>query len=32
MTDAPDQREWLDRMAAHIASSLTIEPTDFETS
>ena len=32
VTFTPDQREWLDRMAAHIASSLTIEPTDFETS
>ena len=30
-TFTPDQREWLDRMAAHIASSLAIEPADFET-
>ena len=28
---APDQREWLDRMAEHIATSLAIEPGDFET-
>jgi type I restriction enzyme, R subunit len=27
----PEQREWLDRMAEHIATSLTIEPADFET-
>jgi len=27
----PEQREWLDRMAEHIATSLTIEPDDFET-
>src|SRR5207247_5394410 len=27
----PEQREWLDRMAEHIATSLTIEPEDFET-
>jgi type I restriction enzyme R subunit len=26
----PEQREWLDRMAEHIASSLAIEPGDFE--
>ena len=26
-----DQREWLDRMAEHIATSLAIEPEDFET-
>jgi type I restriction enzyme R subunit len=26
----PEQREWLDRMAEHIATSLTIEPADFE--
>ena len=26
-----EQREWLDRMAEHIATSLAIEPTDFET-
>ncbi len=26
----PEQREWLDRMAEHIATSLTIEPEDFE--
>ena len=30
-TFTPEQREWLDRMAAHIASSLAIEPADFET-
>jgi type I restriction enzyme R subunit len=28
---APEQREWLDRMAEHIATSLAVEPTDFET-
>jgi len=28
---APEQREWLDRMAEHIAASLAIEPSDFET-
>ena len=27
----PEQREWLDRMAEHVASSLAIEPEDFET-
>jgi type I restriction enzyme, R subunit len=27
----PEQREWLDRMAEHIATSLAIEPADFET-
>ena len=26
-----EQREWLDRMAEHIATSLVIEPADFET-
>ena len=26
-----EQREWLDRMADHIATSLAIEPEDFET-
>ncbi len=26
-----EQREWLDRVAEHIATSLTIEPADFET-
>jgi type I restriction enzyme R subunit len=26
----PEQREWLDRMAEHIATSLAIEPQDFE--
>ena len=26
-----DQREWLDRMAEHIGTSLAIEPDDFET-
>ncbi len=26
----PEQREWLDRMAEHIANSLSIEPQDFE--
>lgn len=26
----PEQREWLDRMAEHIATSLAIEPEDFE--
>ncbi|MEP7340579.1 MAG: DEAD/DEAH box helicase family protein [Acidobacteriota bacterium] len=26
----PEQREWLDRMAEHIANSLSIEPDDFE--
>jgi len=26
----PEQREWLDRMAEHIATSLAIEPDDFE--
>jgi type I restriction enzyme R subunit len=25
-----EQREWLDRMAEHIATSLNIEPADFE--
>jgi type I restriction enzyme, R subunit len=28
----PEQREWLDRIAEHIATSLVIEPRDFETS
>jgi type I restriction enzyme R subunit len=27
----PEQREWLDRIAEHIATSLAIEPADFET-
>ena len=26
-----EQREWLDRIAEHIATSLAIEPADFET-
>lgn len=26
-----EQREWLDRMTEHIATSLAIEPADFET-
>ena len=26
----PEEREWLDRMAEHIATSLSIEPGDFE--
>ena len=26
----PEQREWLDRMAEHIATSLAIEPEDFD--
>ena len=30
-TFTPEQREWLDRMAEHIATSLAIEPADFET-
>lgn len=30
VTFTPEQREWLARMAAHIASSLAIEPADFE--
>ncbi len=30
-TFTAEQREWLDRMAEHIATSLAIEPTDFET-
>ena len=29
-TFTPEQREWLDRMAEHIATSLSIEPADFE--
>ena len=29
-TFTPEQREWLDRMAEHIATSLAIEPEDFE--
>jgi type I restriction enzyme R subunit len=29
-TFTPEQREWLDRMAEHIATSLNIEPADFE--
>jgi type I restriction enzyme, R subunit len=28
---SPEQEEWLDRIAEHIASSLAIEPADFET-
>ena len=28
---SPEQREWLDRMAEHIATSLAIQPADFET-
>ena len=27
----PEQREWLDRMAEHISTSLAIEPEDFDT-
>ena len=30
-TFTAEQREWLDRMAEHIATSLAIEPEDFET-
>jgi type I restriction enzyme, R subunit len=30
-TFTPEQREWLDRMAEHIATSLAIAPDDFET-
>ena len=30
-TFTAEQREWLDRMAEHIAASLAIEPEDFET-
>jgi type I restriction enzyme R subunit len=30
-TFTPEQREWLDRMAEHIATSLAIAPEDFET-
>lgn len=30
-TFTPEQSEWLDRMAEHIATSLSIEPEDFET-
>lgn len=30
-TFSVEQREWLDRMAEHIATSLAIEPEDFET-
>jgi type I restriction enzyme, R subunit len=26
----PEQSEWLDRIAEHVATSLTIEPADFE--
>jgi type I restriction enzyme R subunit len=26
----PEQRAWLDRMAAHIATSLAVQPEDFE--
>ena len=26
----PEQREWLDRMAEHIATSMEIQPDDFE--
>ena len=29
-TFTPEQREWLDRMAEHIATSMEIEPGDFE--
>jgi type I restriction enzyme R subunit len=29
-TFTPEQREWLDRMAEHIATSLAIQPADFE--
>jgi type I restriction enzyme R subunit len=29
-TFTPEQSEWLDRMAEHIATSLTIAPEDFE--
>jgi len=28
---SPEQREWLDRMAEHIATSLSIDPEDFDT-
>jgi type I restriction enzyme R subunit len=31
VTFTPDQAEWLDRMAEHIATSLAIAPEDFET-
>jgi type I restriction enzyme R subunit len=31
VTFTADQREWLRRMAEHIATSLTIEPEDFQT-
>ena len=30
LTFTPEQRQWLDRMAEHIATSLSIEPADFE--
>lgn len=30
-TFTPEQRAWLDRMAEHIATSLAIEPEDFDT-
>jgi type I restriction enzyme R subunit len=30
-TFSSEQEEWLDRMAEHIATSLSIEPADFET-
>jgi type I restriction enzyme R subunit len=30
-TFTPEQREWLDRMAEHIATSLAVAPEDFET-
>ena len=30
-TFTAEQHEWLDRMAEHIATSLAIEPEDFET-
>ena len=30
-TFTAEQREWLDRMAEHIATSLAIEPEDFQT-
>jgi type I restriction enzyme R subunit len=29
-TFTPEQREWLDRMAEHMATSLAIQPEDFE--
>ena len=30
VTFTPEQHEWLDRIAEHIATSLTIEPADFD--